>query len=48
MIDIIFLHVITDTGTDEMMIVRVIIAQLLSFVVVIVAWLKRKPAKGTI
>ena len=36
------LHVITDTGTDEMMIVRVIIAQLLSFAVVIVVWLKKK------
>ena len=38
------LHVITDTGTDDMMIVRVIIAQLLSFAVVIAVWLKRKSA----
>ena len=38
------LHVITDTGTDEMMIVRVVMAQLLSFAVVIVVWLKRKTA----
>lgn len=30
------LHVITDTGTDEMMIIRVIIAQLLSFAVVVI------------
>ncbi len=38
------LHVITDTGTDDMMNVRVIIAQLLSFAVVIAVWLKRKSA----
>jgi hypothetical protein len=35
------LHVITETGTDEMMIIRVMIAQLLSFVAVILVW-KRK------
>ena len=36
------LHVVTDTGIDEMMIVRVMIAQLLSFVIVICLWMKRK------
>ncbi len=36
------LHVMTDTGIDEMMIVRVMIAQLLSFVIVITVWMKRK------
>ena len=39
------LHVITDTGTDEMMIVRVMIAQLLSFAVVLTLWLRRKGAE---
>ena len=39
------LHVITDTGTDEMMIVRVMIAQLLSFAVVLTVWLRRKGAE---
>ncbi len=34
------LHVITESGTDEMMIVRVAIAQLLSFAVVTAAWKK--------
>ena len=37
------LHVITETGIDEMMIVRVMIAQLLSFAVVIVVWFRKKP-----
>ena len=32
----------TDTGTDEMMIVRVIIAQLLSFAFIVMVWFKRK------
>ena len=36
------LHVTTKTGTDEMMIIRVIIAQILSFVVVLTVWLKRR------
>lgn len=36
------LHVVTDTGTDEMMIIRVIIAQLLSFMFVFSVWFKRK------
>ena len=34
------LHVITETGTDEMMIIRVAIAQLLSFTVVLLVWKK--------
>jgi membrane protease YdiL (CAAX protease family) len=38
------LHVVTDTGVDEMMIVRVVIAQLLSFALVLTVWLKRKSA----
>ena len=36
------LHVITDNGTDEMMIVRVMIAQLLSFIVILVIWLRKR------
>ena len=36
------LHVITDTGTDEMMIVRVAIAQLLSFTAVLAVWHKNR------
>ena len=36
------LHVITDTGTDDMMIVRVLIAQLLSSAFVFVMWIRRK------
>ena len=40
------LHVVTETGTDEMMIVRVIIAQLLSFAAVMTVWMvKRKKQK---
>ena len=39
------LHVITDTGTDEMMIVRVIMAQLLSFTFVLIVWLKNTSKK---
>ncbi len=35
------LHVVTETGTDEMMIVRVAIAQLLSFAGVLVVWKKK-------
>ena len=35
------LHVVTGTGTDEMMIIRVLIAQLLSFTLVLTVWLKR-------
>ena len=40
------LHVITDTGIDEMMIVRVIIAQLLSFAVVMIVWMKKKKGQN--
>lgn len=36
------LHVITVNGVDEMMIVRVVIAQLISFVVVFLVWKKRE------
>ena len=36
------LHLSTDSGTDELMIVRVLIAQLLSFAVVMTFWKKRK------
>ncbi|MCR4787796.1 MAG: CPBP family intramembrane metalloprotease [Lachnospiraceae bacterium] len=42
------LHVITDTGTDEMMIFRVIIAQLLSFALVMTIWLKRSGSAGNL
>ena len=34
------LHVVTETGIDEMMLVRVVIAQLLSFAVVMIVWKK--------
>ena len=36
------LHLSTDSGTDELMIVRVLIAQLLSFSVVAAFWMRRK------
>ena len=36
------LHLSTESGTDELMIVRVLIAQLLSFAVVMAIWVKRK------
>lgn len=36
------LHVTTESGIDEMMIVRVMIAQLLSFAVVLLVWKKKK------
>lgn len=39
------LHVITESGIDEMMIVRVLIAQVLSFVVIALVW-KRKNSHG--
>lgn len=39
------LHLSTESGTDELMIVRVLIAQLLSFAVVIAFWMKRKKEK---
>ena len=35
------LHVVTESGTDEMMIIRVAIAQLLSFAVVLILWKRR-------
>ncbi len=38
------LHVTTETGVDEMMIVRVAIAQLLSFAVVLLVWKKKRKA----
>ncbi|MBO4903082.1 MAG: CPBP family intramembrane metalloprotease [Lachnospiraceae bacterium] len=39
------LHVQTETGVDEMMIVRVMIAQLLSFLIVLILWQKRGKQK---
>lgn len=36
------LHVITESGVDEMMIVRVAIAQLLSFTIILMVWKKRE------
>ena len=39
------LHLSTENGTDELMIVRVLIAQLLSFAVVIAIWMKWKKEK---
>ncbi len=40
------LHVTTESGTDEMMIIRVAIAQLLSFVLILLVWKKRcKPVE---
>ena len=36
------LHLSTESGTDELMIVRVLIAQLISFAVVMVIWQKKK------
>lgn len=39
------LHVITESGVDEMMIIRVAIAQLLSFAVVLLVWAKREKTK---
>ena len=36
------LHVMTESGTDEMMIVRVLIAQCLSFGIVAWIWRRRK------
>ena len=32
------LHVTTENGVDEMMIIRVAIAQLLSFIIVLIVW----------
>lgn len=34
------LHIMTETGTDELMIVRVLIAQVLSFIIVTIKWKK--------
>ena len=39
------LHVTTETGTDEMMIVRVIIAQFISFAAVLIIWIKKEKKK---
>ncbi len=39
------LHVTTETGVDEMMIIRVAIAQLLSFIVVLIMWFKHRAAR---
>lgn len=36
------LHVITESGVDEMMIIRVAIAQLLSFTIILLVWKKRE------
>ena len=38
------LHVTTESGVDEMMIIRVAIAQLLSFTVILLIWKKMKKA----
>ena len=38
-------HVVTESGVDEMMIIRVAIAQLLSFAVVLLVWVKREKTK---
>lgn len=35
------LHVVTESGTDEMLIIRVVIAQLLSFALVLLVWKRR-------
>lgn len=40
------LHVITESGVDEMMIIRVVIAQLLSFTAVLLVWKKQKKKGG--
>ena len=40
------LHVTTESGTDEMMIVRVMIAQLLSFAFVAIVWKRSRRAVG--
>ena len=40
------LHVTTETGTDETMIVRVIMAQLISFVAVLIIWIKKEKQKA--
>ncbi len=40
------LHVITERGVDEMMIIRVVIAQLLSFTAVLLVWKKQKKKGG--
>lgn len=39
------LHVTTESGIDDMMIVRVLIAQVISFVVVVIIWNRRKKAE---
>ncbi|SDB53400.1 CPBP family intramembrane glutamic endopeptidase [Butyrivibrio sp. INlla16] len=36
------LHVTTESGVDEMMIIRVVIAQLLSFTITLLVWMKRE------
>jgi membrane protease YdiL (CAAX protease family) len=36
------LHVVTDTGTDEMMMIRVLVAQIISFMVVCIVYKKKK------
>lgn len=36
------LHVVTESGTDEMLIVRVVIAQLLSFILVLLVWKRQE------
>lgn len=36
------LHVVTETGVDEWMTVRVLIAQILSFAIVVAVWIKRR------
>ncbi len=38
-------HVVTESGVDEMMIIRVAIAQLLSFAFILFVWLKREKKK---
>ncbi len=41
------LHVTTENGVDEMMIIRVMIAQLLSFIIVLTVWLKKATIHGS-
>ena len=36
------LHLSTQSGTDELMIIRVLIAQVLSFIIVVTFWIRRK------
>jgi hypothetical protein len=39
------LHLVSDTGADELQIVRIMIAQLLSFVIVLIVYKKRSKSE---